>query len=287
MRTALIVVMLVAPAWVTPATNTHLPGTSAHLMYERAGDTELLLINGNTWLVPMVAGGHRERLDRFAVFVRSLPKPPHVITLQEVWQEKRVADVSGLFPEYAVYTPGPRRRVLGMTFNESGLVTLVRSGLEVTDIDYQLIDDDLLVRYNRRVGKGALALTVHLDGHAYRLVNVHLPNTFRGRHIDATKASFASLELDGVVAGDLNLEPHQLPDGYTVLDTTPTFGNDALGRERVRRIDYIFENATTDVISTVITDPDGRCLPLSDHCFLAARLSPKPAIETIRIAEAR
>jgi endonuclease/exonuclease/phosphatase family metal-dependent hydrolase len=249
--------------------------TVAHALYERAADHELRLVNANTWLVPVHAKRHRQRLEALSSFVHSLPEAPDVITLQEVWQAKRVAQVSELFPGYTAYTSGRHRRLLGLKINESGLVTLVHRGIEVTRFDYALIDREQLVSYNRIVGKGALALEVRCRGHGYRIVNVHLPNTFGGRHTRTTQEALASLRLDGVVAGDLNLEPHELPAGLVVDDLTPTFGNDGLGRERTRRIDYVFGDESTAVESVVVTDVRGRCLPVSDHCVLAARLWPR------------
>lgn len=259
----------------TPLRMGEAPRTPAHALFENAGDEALLLINGNIWLVPVHAGRHLRRLDELAEFIHSLPTPPDVITLQEVWPARRVASLAALFPEYDLYTSGASRRVLGLKINESGLVTLVRRELEVTRVDYTLLDRSQLVSYNRIVGKGALALEVRHRGHSHRIVNVHLPNTFGGRFTWKTRQAFESLGLDGVVAGDLNLEPHELPARLEIEDHTPTFGNDGLGRERRRRIDYVLADAVTTVQSVVVTDAQGRCLPVSDHCVLAARLSPR------------
>jgi hypothetical protein len=55
--------------------------------------------------------------------------------------------------------------------------------------------------------------------------------------------------------------------------TAPTFGNDALGRERVRRIDDVLGDADTEAESAVVTDASGRCLALSDHTSDCIRVS--------------
>ena len=185
--------------------------TSVHRMFGAAVQGELLLLNGNTWLVPMYAPDHRQRLHAIADYVHALPVLPHVITFQEVWRRKRVEEVRELFPEYSAYTSGKLWNVAGMKFNESGLVTLVRFDVEVVDVAYTLIDREMLVRYNRLVGKGSLATSVVHAGHLYRIANVHLPNTMNGRFLELTEASLRFLNIDGIIAGDLNLEPHRLP----------------------------------------------------------------------------
>jgi endonuclease/exonuclease/phosphatase family metal-dependent hydrolase len=259
--------------------------TSAHRLFEAAVDDELLLLNGNTWLVPVYAPDHRQRLLAIAEYVHALPVLPHVITFQEVWRAKRVKEVRELFPEYTAFTSGNFRNVAGMRFNESGLVTLVRFDVEVAEVEYTLIDCEMLVRYNRLVSKGSLATSVVHAGHLYRIANVHLPHTMDGRFLGLTEASLRFLNIDGIVAGDLNLEPHRLPPEYVVADHTPTFGNDSLGRERVRRIDYVLGDATTIAETIVVTDSEGRCLPFSDHCFLAARLQPKRTAGVVYVAQ--
>jgi endonuclease/exonuclease/phosphatase family metal-dependent hydrolase len=256
--------------------------TAAHDLYQEANEGDLLLINGNTWLVPLYSAKHKPRLESFAEFVHSLPVLPHVMTLQEVWQQKRVELVKRLFPEFQGFTSGEHRRFIGVKLSESGLVTLVRRDLVVTEVRYDPLERRFLTGNNRLVGKGSLTVTVEFEGHRFMITNVHLPNTSKGRFLQNTKDSLQELDPKGIVVGDLNLEPHQLPGHFVVHDSTPTFGNDAFGFKRARRIDYVIPDETTIVESTVVTGPDGKCLPISDHCFLAARLKPKnPGRETL------
>jgi endonuclease/exonuclease/phosphatase family metal-dependent hydrolase len=278
-RYLIVFIAIVIPVSVTSDNAEYRP-PRVESLFTHNPTSDLLLINGNTWLVPLYAGGHRDRLDAISAYIHDLPVLPHVVTLQEVWLKKRVHLIKRLFPGYNAYTSGRFRRVVGMSVNESGLMTLVRRDLVVSEVSYTLIADEMLVKVNRRVGKGSLATSIEHAGHTFRIVNVHLPNTFDGRFLSTTKASLESLEIEGIIAGDLNLEPHQLPSGYFVGNLEPTFGNDALGRVRDRQIDYVLSDETTAVESMVITDPTGRCLPFSDHCFLAARLSPRSQVDS-------
>ena len=139
------------------------------------------------------------------------------------------------------------------------------------------------MRVESFLGKGSLSLTLQHAGNEYNITNIHLPNTHKDIFLKNTQGALESLRPEGILVGDLNLEPHELPVWLFSDDDTPTYTSS--GKKRLRRLDYVFSDDFTDVTSVVLTDNEGYCLLLSDHCFLAAKIAQKSSSLETLIAE--
>lgn len=272
-------------ASITPRTEIYSQKTTAQTFYADANDDDLLLLDGNTWLVPVFSRKKQERISAMEQYIHELPELPDVITFQEVWLQKHVHEFQELFPEYVAYYSHETKRVFGYQFNESGLLTLVKKDLPVTNVCYERLDKEYTLSFDSFLGKGSLALTVMHKGAAYVITNIHLPNTYGDLSLKKTQKGLVSLPLEGVLVGDFNLDPDELPSWLVSDDVSPTFSNDGLQRKREQRLDYVFPGARTSVVSQVLTDAQGYCLPFSDHCFLVAKIRQKDSPLETRVAE--
>jgi len=233
-------------------------------VHQMCASATIKVLSANLLLFPAPFFFNQEmRIEEFAKCVRTLK--PDIILLQEVWDNKSLAQLIAALPEYySIYSPG-------IGYNYSGLLTLSRFAPETGRIRRYAMSlrhslEELIAQ------KSMLHLELATGSRTLHLLNTHLYSAAPDKRYRPNLEQFSLLtkavgNITGrvIVGGDMNLRPEEietlLPANLQQENSNlPTAGYPDLKQ----KLDYIIAGNSSGktVISGKRIDPLRR---FSDH----------------------